>query len=60
VLTELVNGPRPVSHVATETYTWPMLPVELRPAGDDYIVTGLAREIAWARDRLVELGLAPV
>jgi hypothetical protein len=41
-------------------HTSPMLPPELRPAGEDWIAQGLAKEPAWARQRLVELGLRDI
>jgi hypothetical protein len=40
-----------------ETYTWTVLPEAQRPRDGAGLVQGLARELAWTRDRLVELGL---
>ena len=57
VIRNMMQGPDPVTHVETETYTWPMLPEFLRPPGEDWIAEGLAREVAWARDQLQSLGL---
>ena len=45
------------THLEVETYTWWVLPESERPADDDGLVDGLARELRWTRDRLVELGL---
>ncbi|MGH8909323.1 MAG: hypothetical protein ACRD0K_23220 [Egibacteraceae bacterium] len=35
----------------------PVLVPDQRPASDDGLVEGIAREVAWTRDRLAELGL---
>ncbi|WP_134768741.1 metabolite traffic protein EboE [Nocardioides sp. 1609] len=60
-LTALLGGDHPVvDHVEVETYTWGVLPLELRPRDDAGLVAGIAAELAWARDRLVALGLDPV
>jgi hypothetical protein len=54
----LVGGPDALTaHLEVETYTWSVLPETQRPADDDGLVDGLARELRWTRDRLVELGL---
>lgn len=54
----LVGGPRPVTdHLEVETYTWGVLPPELRPEDDAGLIAGLAGELRWVADRLVELGL---
>jgi hypothetical protein len=51
VLQVLAGGPAPLTHhLEVETYTWSVM------AGEDGLVDGLARELAWARDRLVDLG----
>ncbi|PDP89388.1 xylose isomerase [Glycomyces fuscus] len=44
-------------HVEVETYTWSVLPEELRPADRKGLTEGIAAEVAWARDRLTDLGL---
>ncbi|WDZ88488.1 metabolite traffic protein EboE [Nocardiopsis sp. HUAS JQ3] len=44
-------------HVEVETYTWSVLPKELRPADRKGLTEGIAAEVAWARDRLTDLGL---
>lgn len=44
-------------HVEVETYTWSVLPKERRPADDKGLAEGIAAEVAWARDRLTDLGL---
>jgi len=44
--------------VEVETYTWSVLPVEQRRiAGGDDLAAGLARELAWVRDRLTDDGV---
>ncbi len=54
----LVGGAHPlVDHLEVETYTWGVLPAGQRPTDDAALVAGLAAELAWSRDRLVELGL---
>lgn len=42
-------------HVEVETYTWSVWPDG--PTSDDRLVTGLAAEVSWIRDRLVSLGM---
>lgn len=57
-LRELVGGARPLTrHLEVETYTWSVLPPELRPRDDVDLVEGIARELRWASDRLTALGL---
>lgn len=57
----LVGGDSPVTHhLEVETYTWGVLPGHLRPRDDAGLVAGIAAEVAWARDALVDLGLEPV
>jgi hypothetical protein len=57
-LRELVGGARArTGHLEVETYTWQVLPAGARPAGDADLVAGIAAELAWTRDRLLELGL---
>ncbi len=54
----LVGGERPVTdHLEVETYTWGVLPPGLRPQDDAGLVAGIAGEVAWVRDRLLDLGL---
>ena len=54
-LAALAGGPAPVTrHLEVETYTWNVLPGAR--TGDDWLVEGLAAELAWTRDRLVALG----
>jgi sugar phosphate isomerase/epimerase len=48
------NGAPITRHLEVETYTWSVLPGE--PPRDDALVEGIARELSWTRDRLVELG----
>jgi sugar phosphate isomerase/epimerase len=55
-LAALVGGPAPVTrHLEVETYTWGVLP-DGHGGDDDGLVSGLAAELAWTRDRLVALG----
>lgn len=48
------------AHLEVETYTWSVLPPGRRPGGERGLVEGIARELSWARDRLVDLGLEEV
>jgi hypothetical protein len=45
-------------HLEVETYTWSVLPDP--PKDDAGLVAGLAKELAWTRDRLLALGLEQV
>jgi sugar phosphate isomerase/epimerase len=57
-LDALIGGSTAVTHhLEVETYTWAVLPDP--PADDAALVAGLARELAWTRDRLLALGLEP-
>ncbi|WP_416977340.1 metabolite traffic protein EboE [Streptomyces sp. T028] len=57
-LWELLGGPQALcDHVEVETYTWSVLPERLRPHDREGLVTGIAAELGWARDRFEELGL---
>jgi sugar phosphate isomerase/epimerase len=57
-LRTLLGGERAVvDHLEVETYTWSVLPAHLRPAGDEGLVRGLAAELAWVRDALVDVGM---
>jgi sugar phosphate isomerase/epimerase len=57
-LGELLGGSQAAcDHVEVETYTWSVLPGHLRPHDRASLVEGLAAELAWTRDRFVELGL---
>lgn len=57
-LEALVGGPEPhTTHLDVETYTWTVLPPGRRPTDDPGLVDGLAQELLWTRDRLVDLGL---
>jgi hypothetical protein len=60
-LRELVGGAHPLTtHLEVETYTWSVLPPDLRPADDADLIQGIARELAWARDRLTALGMEAI
>jgi sugar phosphate isomerase/epimerase len=57
-LDALVGGAHArTDHLELETYTWGVLPADRRPADQDGLVTGLAGELGWLRDRLLALGL---
>jgi sugar phosphate isomerase/epimerase len=57
-LAHLVQGSAPgCDHFDVETYTWSVLPPELRPRDDADLVAGLAGELAAARDALTAAGL---
>lgn len=53
------DAPR-TRHVDVETYTWSVLPEGSRPTGTDGLVAGIAAEVAWVRDRLLEHGLEQI
>ena len=55
-LDALLGGSRALTdHVEVETYTWQVLPDP--PTGVRELVGGIAAELSWTRDRLIELGL---
>lgn len=57
-LEALLGGEEPeTTHLEVETYTWSVLPAGERPDGDAGLIQGLARELSWTRDRLIELGM---
>ncbi|MEU8268024.1 metabolite traffic protein EboE [Sphaerisporangium sp. NPDC049002] len=57
-LRALLAGPSALTrHVEVETYTWQALPEDRRPETDEALVEGIALELAWMRDRLIDLGL---
>jgi sugar phosphate isomerase/epimerase len=57
----LVGGDKPVTrHVEVETYTWSVLPEGSRPTDTHGLVAGIAAEVAWVRDRLLEHGLEQI
>ncbi|MFE1170031.1 metabolite traffic protein EboE [Nocardiopsis sp. NPDC058789] len=47
-------------HLEVETYTWTVLPENRRPHGEEGLISGIAAELAWARDRCTALGLTPL
>jgi sugar phosphate isomerase/epimerase len=58
LLAGVLGGPRArTRHVELETYTWNVMPGDLRPDADAALVDGLARELSWLRDELKTLGL---
>jgi hypothetical protein len=60
-LAALVGGAHPrTDHLEAETYTWSVLPSGQRPGDEAALVDGLAGELTWLRDRLVELGMEAV
>jgi hypothetical protein len=57
-LRALLAGPSALTrHVEVETYTWQALPEDRRPQTDEALAEGIALELAWIRDRLIDLGL---
>lgn len=57
-LTDLFGGATAhADHVEVETYTWDVLPPGMRPTDEAGLVRGLAGELAWVRDELIEIGL---
>jgi sugar phosphate isomerase/epimerase len=61
ILDALMGGESPVTtHLEVETYTWSVLPPGERPVDDAGLVEGLARELSWTRERLLDLGLGEV
>ncbi|MBE1492770.1 metabolite traffic protein EboE [Plantactinospora soyae] len=59
-LRELFSGPvAGCDHLDVETYTWGVLPAAQRPESDEELAAGIAAELAFARDELTALGLAP-
>ena len=59
-LRELAGGPAAVcDHFDVETYTWGVLPAELRPDTPAELAAGIAAELAHARDLLTELEVEP-
>lgn len=57
-LRALLGGPTPVTtHLEVETYTWSVLPPGEQPGDEAGLVSGLARELSWSRQRLLELGM---
>ncbi|MFC5925784.1 metabolite traffic protein EboE [Micromonospora vulcania] len=59
-LAALYTGPAAgCDHLDVETYTWGVLPEARRPRTDAELAAGIAAELAFARDELVDLGLTP-
>lgn len=59
-LAELLAGPAAgCDHFDVETYTWGVLPAARRPRTEAELATGIAAELAFARDELATLGLTP-
>jgi len=57
-LRALFDGPTAgCDHLDVETYTWGVLPAARRPGTDAELASGIAAELAFARDELVGLGL---
>ena len=58
LLEGVFGGERALTHhVELETYTWNVMPGDLRPDADAALVDGLSRELSWLRDELQTLGL---
>ena len=57
-LAALVGGEKArTDHLEVETYTWSVLPPGQRPEDEAGLIEGLAGELGWVRDRLLDLGL---
>ncbi|MEV8567767.1 metabolite traffic protein EboE [Streptomyces sp. NPDC051322] len=57
-LDALFGGQRArTAHVETETYTWGVLPAGRRPRTPGALAAGIAAELAFTRDHLLDLGL---
>ncbi|MEV4013023.1 metabolite traffic protein EboE [Nonomuraea angiospora] len=60
-LEQVFGGPAALTdHVEVETYTWDVLPSELRPRDDAGLVRGIAAELAWMREALLATGLKEI
>jgi sugar phosphate isomerase/epimerase len=60
-LSALVGGPVALcDHLEVETYTWSVLPSQLRPDDDAALVRGIAAELAFTAAELIQLGLEPI
>jgi sugar phosphate isomerase/epimerase len=60
VLEAALAAPGPLPHLEVETYTWSVLPAHERADGDQALIDGISRELAWTLDLLAELGAEPV
>ncbi|GLY31307.1 metabolite traffic protein EboE [Kineosporia sp. NBRC 101731] len=61
VLKNLVGGETSrTTHLDVETYTWDVLPGDARPSSTAELMDGIAGELDWTRQQLVELGLEPI
>lgn len=59
-LSELLSGRHATcDHFEVETYTWNVLPPSQRPANPEQLAAGIAAEVRYARDTMLELGLRP-
>ncbi len=57
-LGELLGGTSArCDHFEVETYTWGVLPADQRPETPEQLAAGIAAELAFARDELLDLGL---
>ncbi|MFF4020822.1 metabolite traffic protein EboE [Streptomyces sp. NPDC001843] len=57
-LAVLIGGAQPLTrHLEVETYTWQVLPPELRPRDAAELADGIAAELSLARDLLTDHGL---
>ena len=60
-MTALLGGSSAgTDHLEVETYTWGVLPPDLRPRDDQGLIDGIAAEVQWTADLLVRLGLEPI
>ena len=58
-LAALVGGQTALcDHLDVETYTWSVLPAAQRPSGPAQLAAGIAAELSFTRDELLDLGLS--
>jgi sugar phosphate isomerase/epimerase len=57
VLAFLAQHPEVHPHLEVETYTWQVLPPDLRPTDDASLVRGIGEELTWLEGRLDRHGL---
>lgn len=53
----LQNNPDLKPHLEIETYTWNVLPKEIRPSDDDTLVKGIEAEISYVKNALIKHNL---
>jgi len=55
-----IAATRPLPHLEVETYTWTVLPEDIRPRDDASLIEGIARELRFAEEALAVHGGARV